>query len=286
MQTVHTLAELRAQVATWRRAGLRVALVPTMGNLHTGHIRLVEVARQQADRTVASIFVNPTQFGANEDFGSYPRTLAADSDQLKAVGLDLLFAPSVAEVYPRGLEQMTRVEVPALSHILCGASRPVHFGGVATVVSKLFNMALPDVALFGEKDWQQLLVIRRLTVDLNFPVEIVGVPTVREADGLAMSSRNGYLTADERTAAPTLYATLQATGQRLVAGERDFATLQGEAYRRLEQAGFKPDYFELRRADDLQEPAPGDRHLRLLAAAWLGRARLIDNCTVTLPRTV
>ena len=280
MQTVHRIAELRALLAGRRQAGERIALAPTMGNLHRGHLHLVEVAKILADYSVASIFVNPMQFGPKEDFNSYPRTLEADSRQLAAVGLDLLFAPPVAEVYPQGLDNTTRVEVPELSHILCGASRPVHFAGVATVVSKLFNMVQPGVALFGEKDWQQLLVIRRLTADLNFPVEVVGVPTVREADGLAMSSRNGYLSAAERTVAPTLYATLQAAAVRLQTGERDYAAIQRDACAALEQAGFRPDYFEIRRADDLAPPEGQDTGLRILAAAWLGKARLIDNCPI------
>lgn len=280
MQTVHTVAELRARVAAWKRAGERAAFVPTMGNLHRGHLHLVERARELAPRTVASIFVNPTQFGPNEDFAGYPRTLDDDSRQLAAVGLDLLFAPGVAEMYPRPLDEMTQVTVPELSGILCGASRPIHFRGVATVVSKLFNMAQPDVALFGEKDWQQLMVIRRLVADLDFPVEIVGVPTVREVDGLALSSRNGYLTAEERAIAPVLYATLTASAERLRAGERDCERLANEAKARLAAAGFRPDYFEIRRAHDLQPPADGDTDLRILAAAWLGRARLIDNLAV------
>lgn len=280
MRTVHTIAELRAQVAAWRRAGERVAFVPTMGNLHRGHIHLVERARELAPRTVASIFVNPTQFGPSEDYAGYPRTLEDDGRQLAAAELGLLFAPNVAEMYPRPLDEMTQVTVPQLSGILCGASRPIHFRGVATVVSKLFNMVQPDVALFGEKDWQQLVVIRRLVADLDFPVEIVGVPTVREADGLAMSSRNGYLTAEERAIAPALYATLVASAERLRAGERDYERLAGEAKTQLAAVGFRPDYFEIRRAHDLRPPADGDTDLRILAAAWLGRARLIDNLAV------
>ncbi|MFZ1326445.1 MAG: pantoate--beta-alanine ligase [Candidatus Contendobacter sp.] len=279
MHTVHTIAALRAQVAAWRRVGERIAFVPTMGNLHRGHLHLVECARQRASRTVASIFVNPTQFGPNEDFAGYPRTLAEDSRQLADVGLDLLFAPPVAEMYPHPLEEITQVSVPELSGMLCGASRPIHFRGVATVVSKLFNMAQPDLALFGEKDWQQLLVIRRLTADLNFPIEIIGVPTVRETDGLAMSSRNGYLTPAERAIAPTLYATLSACAERLRAGERDYAQLTQEAKARLAAAGLRPDYVEIRRSNDLQLPAATEdiMNLRLFGAAWLGRARLIDN---------
>ncbi len=282
MQTVHTVAELRAQVAAWKRAGERVAFVPTMGNLHRGHIHLVEHARALAPRTVASVFVNPMQFGPNEDFAAYPRTLAEDSRQLEAAGLDLLFAPSVAEVYPRPLEQMTQVTVPELPAVLCGASRPTHFGGVTTVVSKLFNLVQPDVAVFGEKDWQQLVIIRRMATDLDMPVDIVGVPTVREPDGLALSSRNGYLSAGERAVAPTLYATLRATAERLRAGEGDCAALEIEAKAKLAAAGFQPDYFEIRRPADLRRPLAGDRELRIFAAAWLGRARLIDNLAVTL----
>ena len=280
MQTVHTIAELRAQVMAWKRAGEQVALVPTMGNLHRGHIHLVECARELAPRTVASIFVNPMQFGPSEDFAAYPRTLDADSRQLETAGLDLLFAPSVAEVYPRPLEQMTQVTVPELPTVLCGASRPTHFSGVTTVVSKLFNMVQPDIAVFGEKDWQQLVIIRRMATDLDMPVAIVGVPTVREPDGLALSSRNGYLSAEERAIAPTLYATLRATAERLRAGERDFAALEAEAKAQLASAGFRPDYFEIRRPADLQRPNLEDAELRIFAAAWLGRARLIDNWPV------
>ena len=280
MQTVHTIAELRAQVMAWKRAGEQVAFVPTMGNLHRGHIHLVECARELAPRTVASIFVNPMQFGPSEDFAAYPRTLDADSRQLEAAGLNLLFAPGVTEVYPRPLEQMTQVTVPELPTVLCGASRPTHFSGVTTVVSKLFNMVQPDIAVFGEKDWQQLVIIRRMATDLDMPVAIVGVPTVREPDGLALSSRNGYLSAEERAIAPTLYATLRATAERLRAGERDFAALEAEAKAQLASAGFRPDYFEIRRPADLQRPNLEDAELRIFAAAWLGRARLIDNWPV------
>jgi len=283
VQTVHHIAAVRQQVNAWRQAGQRIALAPTMGNLHRGHISLVEQARALAPRTVASIFVNPLQFGANEDFHSYPRTLAEDSRQLEQAGLDLLFAPNAAEIYPHGLDDNTRLEVPGLSSILCGASRPVHFPGVATVVSKLFNIVQPDVAIFGEKDWQQLIVIRRLTRDLNFPIEIVGAPTVREADGLAMSSRNRYLSPAERTIAPALYRTLTAAAERLRAGERDYAEIQTNGWDALAAAGFKPDYIQIRRAWDLVDPGSDDNELIILAAAWLGRARLIDNYRITLP---
>lgn len=281
-KTVHTIAELRARIAAWKQAGERVAFVPTMGNLHRGHIHLVERARELAPRTVASIFVNPMQFGANEDYAGYPRTLEDDSRQLEAVGLDLLFAPKLTEVYPRPLADMAQVTVPELSAVLCGVSRPIHFSGVTTIVAKLFNMVQPDVAVFGEKDWQQLVVIRRMVTDLDFPVEIVGVPTVREPDGLALSSRNGYLSAEERAMAPALYATLRATAERLRAGERDYTVLEATAKTRLEAAGFRPDYFEIRCSDSLRKPTPRDVDLRIFAAAWLGRARLIDNLAVML----
>jgi pantoate--beta-alanine ligase len=284
MQTVHTIAELRAQVAAWKRAGERIALVPTMGNLHRGHLHLAQRAREWASRTVASIFVNPLQFGPSEDFAAYPRTLEDDSRQLATVGLDLLFTPGLADVYPRPLEAMTHVTTPDLSAVLCGASRPTHFLGVTTVVAKLFNMVQPDVAVFGEKDWQQLVIIRRMAADLDMPIEIIGIPTVREADGLAMSSRNGYLSPEQRAVAPVLYATLQATAERWRAGERDYVILEDAAKARLAAAGFRPDYCEIRRADDLQRPSPEDAiaDLRIFAAAVLGRARLIDNLPLTL----
>lgn len=283
MQTVQSVAALRAQIAKWHQAGASVALVPTMGNLHRGHLHLVEQARDLATHTVASIFVNPLQFGPNEDFATYPRTLDADAQQLAAVGLDLLFAPSVAEVYPRPLEVMTQVTVPALPEVLCGAQRPGHFNGVTTVVAKLFNMVQPQMALFGEKDWQQLLVIRQMALDLDLPLKVVGVPTVREADGLALSSRNGYLSNAERAIAPQLYATLQAMAQRWRAGERDYLRLEMEAQARLETFGFRPDYLEIRHAYTLQRPTPlTSENLRIFAAAWLGKARLIDNLDIAL----
>lgn len=282
MQTVHKIADLRARITAWRRAAERIVLVPTMGNLHQGHIRLVEEARILADRSVASIFVNPMQFGPNEDFNSYPRTLEEDKAKLEQADLDLLFAPNTAELYPRGLENITRVEVPGLSDILCGATRPGHFRGVATVVTKLFNIVQPDIAVFGEKDWQQLVVIRRLTEDLNLPVQIVGVPTVREPDGLAMSSRNSYLSFDERAIAPTLYAVMEAAAKRLKAGEQDHQAIEKDAWTELEKAGFRPDYFQVRQANDLARPDENSTDLRILAAAWLDRTRLIDNYHVAL----
>lgn len=282
MQTVASIAEVRSLVAAWRAAGQRVAFVPTMGNLHAGHIHLVDEAHRHADKVVASIFVNPLQFGPSEDFAAYPRTLAADQEKLAAAGCDLLFAPGEQEMYPLGRDGLTFVEVPGLSDILCGAFRPGHFRGVATVVSKLFNIVQPDVALFGKKDYQQLLVIRLMVRDLNMGLEIVGVPTVREADGLAMSSRNGYLAADERQLATEVYATLQAVAAGVQGGVSDYAALEAAAVTRLERAGFRPDYVSVRRAEDLGLPQAGERRLVVLAAARLGKTRLIDNLLINL----
>ena len=282
MLTEHTVAELRQRIKRWRDIHQRVALVPTLGNLHAGHLALVKRAHELAERVVVSIFVNPMQFGPKEDFGAYPRTPEADRLQLAVNGVDLLFTPEVDEVYPGGVENVSRVEVPALSGILDGASRPGHFTGVATVVTKLFNMVQPDVAIFGEKDYQQLLVIRRMTADLCLPVEIVGHPTVREPDGLAMSSRNQYLTKSERAQAPLLNYVLRETVLALRAGERDFAALQQQAMQRLDQEGFRSDYVEIRQADSLMAPGAGDTRFVVLGAAQLGKARLIDNVTLDL----
>lgn len=282
MITVTSVGAVRQQVARWRQAGERTALVPTMGNLHSGHLELVARAAQLADRVLVSIFVNPMQFGEGEDFGAYPRTLQRDSEQLESVGTSLLFTPAVATVYRRPREQETRVEVCGISDILCGATRPGHFVGVATVVCKLCNMVQPDLALFGEKDFQQLLVIRRMVQDLFIPVEIVGVATVREADGLAMSSRNGYLTKEQRDRAPALYRTLRRMADAMRAGERDFAAIERQAEEALRQAGLRPDYVQVRRFEDLAETGPDDRELVILAAVYLGKARLIDNLALTL----
>lgn len=282
MITLQTIGQLRRQLSTWRKAGQRIALVPTMGNLHVGHLKLVERARELAERVVVTIFVNPLQFGQGEDFDNYPRTLAEDSQKLEEYHADLLFAPSVAEVYPRPPAEQTIVEVPGLSTILCGQTRPGHFAGVATVVCKLFNMVQPDVAVFGEKDFQQLMVIRRMVEDLQIPVDIVGMATVREADGLAMSSRNGYLTAEQRQLAPVIYRLLTKTAEALRTGGSDFESLQQTACASLAQAGLRPDYFQIRRAADLQTPGTGEKELVILAAAYLGGARLIDNMTLTL----
>jgi pantoate--beta-alanine ligase len=280
MQTVHSIAALQAVVDGWRAIGLRVAFVPTMGNLHAGHHALVRAARGHADRVLASVFVNPTQFGPNEDYARYPRTLTTDAEGLAAAGCDLLFAPPVEEIYPDGTGTAVRIEVPSLSEQLCGAFRPGHFAGVATVVAKLLNIAGADTALFGEKDWQQLLVVRRVVRELAMRVELVGVPTVREADGLAMSSRNQYLGVDERARAPELYAALNAVAAAVRAGT-PYRAAEGAALERLVAAGFRPDYVAVRREHDLAEPsADAGEVRRVLAAAWLGSARLIDNLRI------
>jgi pantoate--beta-alanine ligase len=271
-----TVAALREQVAKRRGAGQRMAFVPTMGSLHAGHLHLVTEARRHAPSVVASIFVNPLQFGPSEDFDAYPRTPEADQAALASAGVDLLFLPDEHEVYPRGAGQMTRIEVPGLSEMLCGAFRPGHFSGVATVVNRLFNLVQPEVALFGKKDYQQLMVIRRMVEDLGMLVEIVGVETVRESDGLALSSRNHYLTTAERARAPRLYAVLGGARDRVLAGATP-AAVESWAMETLRAEGFRPDYVSIRRQADLAPTQAGDRELVALAAAWLGRTRLIDN---------
>ena len=282
MRTLREIPALREALADVRRRGDRIALVPTMGNLHDGHLALVAAARERAEVVIATIFVNPMQFGAGEDLDAYPRTLEADQAGLEAAGCDLLFAPETATVYPRSLEAQTRVVVPDVTEGLCGASRPGHFDGVSTVVAMLFNLVQPDIACFGEKDYQQLAVIRRLVDDLHFPIEVVGVPIVRAEDGLALSSRNGYLSAEERATAPRLYRTLCELRDALEAGDDTEATLAG-GIQRLGEAGFAPDYLALRAAD-LGPVTATTREAVLLAAARLGTTRLIDNLTLTLPR--
>ncbi|MEW8507991.1 MAG: pantoate--beta-alanine ligase [Candidatus Thiodiazotropha sp.] len=277
METLSDVALLRRRISSWRRAGERIGFVPTMGNLHEGHMALVEAAKSRCDRCVVSIFVNPMQFGEGEDFASYPRTMDEDQDKLRAVATDLLFAPSAASVYPQGDQTQTRVEVPGLSDILCGASRPGHFVGVATIVCKLFNYVQPDLAVFGEKDYQQLMVIRRMVDELAIPVEILGLPTVREADGLAKSSRNGYLSPEQRQQAPKLYESLRNTAEALRSGERNYADLEAKGMEMLRSAGFQPDYYTIRRAQDLQPPTADEQNLVILAAAFMGTTRLIDN---------
>lgn len=280
MLQVDRIAVVREQVRAWRAEGRRIAFVPTMGNLHAGHVSLIELAHRHGDRFIASIFVNPMQFGPNEDFNHYPRTPQRDADMLRDAGCHLMFIPDVAEIYPNGTELATRVIVPGISDVLCGEFRPGHFEGVATVVAKLFGIVQPDVAVFGEKDFQQLAVIRRMASDLCLPIGIVGAPTMREADGLAMSSRNQYLTDAERALAPRIHAELQRAVAQLARGGADVAALERAGAAALTEAGFKVDYFSVRRAVDLLAPAAEDRDLVVLAAARLGRARLIDNLRV------
>ncbi len=285
MMIAKSISELRAEIARLRAAGQRIAFVPTMGNLHAGHRHLMERARQHADAVVASIYVNPLQFGPSEDFAAYPRTPGQDRALLEAAGVELLFFPDDAVIYPRGREASTRIEVPGVSDILCGAARPGHFRGVATVVHRLFQLVAPDVALFGKKDYQQLLVIRLMVEDFGLPIEIVGVDTVRAEDGLALSSRNAYLGAAERKAAPQLYACLQALAARIrprAVPEGGYAQDEAQALAELESHGFRPDYMSIRRQQDLALPTPRDGKLVIVAAAWLGRARLIDNLEVEL----
>lgn len=282
MITEHAIKNTRSAVAGWRRRGEYVALVPTMGNLHEGHLQLVKQARQRADRVVASLFVNPLQFAPGEDYDRYPRTLEADGMRLAEAGVDLLFAPEAATMFPPETTWgQTRVEVPGLSDILCGAQRPGHFAGVATVVTKLFNIVGPDVAYFGEKDFQQLLLVRQLVDDLSLPVEVVAVPTVREADGLAMSSRNGYLDAGERARAPALWQALQTAREQVLHGGIELAAIEAQAQDTLVQAGLEPDYVSVRRAADLAVPKADDRELVIVAAVRLGSTRLIDNITLS-----
>ena len=252
------------------------------GNLHSGHATLVTKAAQQADFVVASIFVNPLQFGAGEDLDTYPRTLAADQEKLLQAGCNLLFAPTVEEMYPGGTTGQTRVSVPHLSEGLCGASRPGHFEGVATVVSKLFNMVQPDIAVFGQKDYQQLAVIRAMVQDLNMPIQIIGEPTVRAEDGLALSSRNGYLSAEQRAIAPVLYRSLSQIAAAIRAGDHDFAKLRAEQIQQIEAAGLRMDYLEVRQGVNLRPATPEDRNVVILVAAYLGTTRLIDNLHLNL----
>ena len=277
MNTVKNLQQLRAAISRARSEGKRIAFVPTMGNLHAGHIALIQHATERADFVVASIFVNPLQFGANEDLDSYPRTLAADQSKLLEAGCNLLFTPDAQEMYPQGMAQQTIVSVPGVSTGLCGGSRPGHFDGVATIVCKLLNMVQPDIALFGEKDFQQLAVIRKMVADLNMPVQIFGVPIVRDHDGLALSSRNGYLSAQQRAAAPALQQCLQALKAQIKNGRRDYAMLFEQFDTDLQAAGFRLDYVELRDALSLQPAEVDSTQLVLLAAAYLGSTRLIDN---------
>lgn len=283
MQIFHHIQTLRQVLQEQRQQGNRIGFVPTMGNLHDAHLALVKQAQGDCQRVVASIFVNRLQFGLNEDWDKYPRTLEADIAKLRSVGCDYLFCPEEGEIYPNGMDTQTRVTVPTMADILCGASRPGHFEGVTTVVTKLFNIVQPDLAIFGLKDYQQLAIIRRMVQDLCMAVEIREGEIVREADGLAMSSRNGYITAQERPQVTALYATLSWMAERISAGEREFSQLEQEARRRIEAAGFRPDYVTVCNARTLDPAAHDDRELRVLGAMYTRGARLIDNVAVPLP---
>jgi pantoate--beta-alanine ligase len=278
MLEIARIIPLRKQLTAWRQSGQEIALVPTMGNLHDGHMSLVEEAKKIADRIVVTIFVNPIQFVAGEDFASYPRTIDEDRAKLKATGTDILFHPAEEEIYPENPEQQTRVTVPLLDSVFCGKSRPGHFSGVATVVAKLFNIIQPDVAVFGEKDYQQLLVIKKLVMDLCMPVRITGSPTVRDCDGLAMSSRNVYLNDEERMIAPMLFKVLSRMKDEIINGNNAYVEIERRAQDELNQAGFATEYIAIRAAENLAEAGTGD--LVILAAVCLGKARLIDNVVI------
>jgi pantoate--beta-alanine ligase len=280
---VRTASHVRELVAAWRGTHQTVALVPTMGNLHEGHLSLARLAREHADRVVLSIYVNPTQFGAGEDFAAYPRTLEEDRALIDEDRLvDAVFAPDDAEIYPFGADQAVRIALSQLGSELCGQRRPGHFDGVATVVCRLLNIVAPDTVVFGRKDYQQLIIIERVVADLRLPVQVISGPTIRHGDGLAISSRNRYLNAGQREAAPALYAALSGIKQALTNGSRDYGAMQQGALDALRASGFEPDYIEVRRAADLARPQAGDRpdELIVLAAAWLGKARLIDNLKI------
>ena len=282
MLIIETLPLLRQQIRRLRMEGKREALVPTMGNLHDGHMKLVDEAKARADVVVVSIFVNPMQFDRPEDLARYPRTLQEDCEKLNKRKVDLVFAPSVKEIYPNGTETHTYVDVPGLSTMLEGASRPGHFRGVSTIVSKLFNLVQPDIACFGEKDFQQLALIRKMVADMGFDIEIVGVPIMRAKDGLALSSRNGYLTAEQRKIAPGLYKVLSSIADKLQAGERDLDEIITIAGQELNEKGFRADDIQIRDADTLLEVSETSKRAVILVAAWLGDARLIDNKMVEL----
>lgn len=282
MLIIETLPLLRQHIRRLRLEGKRVALVPTMGNLHDGHMTLVEEAKTRADVVVVSIFVNPMQFDRPEDLARYPRTLQEDCEKLNKRKVDYVFAPSVAEIYPQGTETQTFVDVPGLSTMLEGASRPGHFRGVSTIVSKLFNLIQPDIACFGEKDFQQLALIRKMVADMGYDIEIVGVPIIRAKDGLALSSRNGYLTAEQRKIAPGLYQVMTRVAEKLKAGERDREEMIAIAEQELNERGFRADDIQIRDADTLLDLTESSKRAVILMAAWLGQARLIDNQSVEL----
>lgn len=280
LRIFEALAPLRQRLRAARTAGQRIGLVPTMGNLHQGHLALVREARNHCDFVLATIFVNPLQFGPNEDYERYPRSFDADVKKLRASSCDAVYVPDIADMYPDGLDNHTQVSVPRVSTLHCGASRPGHFDGVCTVVNKLFNMIQPHVAVFGLKDFQQFHIISRMVRDLHMPVRLVGVPTVREASGLALSSRNGYLDEEQRQQAAGLYATLLHTATLLRQGERDYRRLEAEASQALEAAGLRPDYVHICARHSLESATASDQELVILAAAWAGNTRLIDNIQV------
>ncbi len=281
MQTIEKISNLRGEINLWRQQGLKIAFVPTMGNLHQGHIALIEKAKLVADKVVASIFVNPMQFGVNEDIGNYPRTMAEDQQKLVAGGCDILFTPTPQIIYPKGLDKQSYVEVPNVSEGYCGESRPGHFRGVATVVCKLFNIVQPDVACFGLKDYQQVQVIQTMVEDLSMPIEILPVETVREPSGLALSSRNNYLNEAEKKIAPALSENIQWLAQAIKTN-KDFIGLAKKAARNIDETGMKTDYIHICHARTLQSASEDDKELVILAAAHCGKARLIDNLIVNL----
>ncbi|AWE47103.1 pantoate--beta-alanine ligase [Salmonella enterica] len=282
MLIIETLPLLRQHIRRLRQEGQRVALVPTMGNLHDGHMKLVDEAKARADVVIVSIFVNPMQFDRPDDLARYPRTLQEDCEKLNKRKVDYVFAPAVEEIYPQGLEGQTYVDVPGLSTMLEGASRPGHFRGVSTIVSKLFNLIQPDIACFGEKDFQQLALIRKMVADMSYDIEIVGVPIIRAKDGLALSSRNSYLTAEQRKIAPGLHNVMNSIAEKLIAGNRELQEIIAIAEQELNEKGFRADDIQIRDADTLQELTETSKRAVILAAAWLGQARLIDNQSVTL----
>ncbi|EGB4258363.1 pantoate--beta-alanine ligase [Salmonella enterica] len=282
MLIIETLPLLRQHIRRLRQEGKRIALVPTMGNLHDGHMKLVDEAKARADVVIVSIFVNPMQFDRPDDLVRYPRTLQEDCEKLNKRKVDYVFAPAVEEIYPQGLEGQTYVDVPGLSTMLEGASRPGHFRGVSTIVSKLFNLIQPDIACFGEKDFQQLALIRKMVADMSYDIEIVGVPIIRAKDGLALSSRNAYLTAEQRKIAPGLYNVMNSIAEKLIAGNRELQEIIAIAEQELNEKGFRADDIQIRDADTLQELTETSKRAVILAAAWLGQARLIDNQSVTL----
>lgn len=282
MLIIETLPLLRQHIRRLRQEGKRVALVPTMGNLHDGHMTLVDEAKTRADVVVVSIFVNPMQFDRAEDLANYPRTLQEDCEKLNKRKVDYVFAPAVAEIYPQGTEKQTFVDVPGLSTMLEGASRPGHFRGVSTIVSKLFNLIQPDIACFGEKDFQQLALLRKMVADMGYDIEIVGVPIIRAKDGLALSSRNGYLNAEQRKIAPGLYKVLSSVSAKLKAGERELEEIIAIAEQELNEKGFRADDIQIRDADTLLDLTDNSKRAVILMAAWLGKARLIDNQSVEL----